>query len=75
MNMTFNDDIVTVELLPQEQWHEEKSLALDDEDLSTFFFYFNEHDFLLYCKIDLLFFRTRQNGLDLSSINNWIIMI
>ncbi|CAN4083605.1 unnamed protein product [Withania somnifera] len=32
MNRAFNGDIVAVELLPQEQWHEEKSLALVDED-------------------------------------------
>uniref|UniRef100_M1CGB1 Uncharacterized protein n=1 Tax=Solanum tuberosum TaxID=4113 RepID=M1CGB1_SOLTU len=30
MNMAFDGDIVAVELLPQEQWHEEKSLALAD---------------------------------------------
>ncbi|CAN4078578.1 unnamed protein product [Withania somnifera] len=32
MNRAFDGDIVAVELLPQEQWHEEKSLALADED-------------------------------------------
>ncbi|OIT26942.1 PREDICTED: exosome complex exonuclease RRP44 homolog A [Nicotiana attenuata] len=32
MNRAFDGDIVAVELLPQEQWHEEKSLALVDED-------------------------------------------
>ncbi|XP_009607641.1 exosome complex exonuclease RRP44 homolog A [Nicotiana tomentosiformis] len=32
MNRAFDGDIVAVELLPQEQWQEEKSLALADED-------------------------------------------
>ncbi|KAF3670598.1 putative exosome complex exonuclease RRP44 isoform 1 [Capsicum annuum] len=32
MNRAFDGDIVAVELLPQEQWHEEKSLALADEE-------------------------------------------
>lgn len=32
MNRAFDGDIVAVELLPPEQWHEEKSLALADED-------------------------------------------
>ncbi|KAJ0098239.1 hypothetical protein Patl1_29293 [Pistacia atlantica] len=32
MNRAFDGDIVAVELLPQEQWHEEKSLSLADED-------------------------------------------
>lgn len=53
MNRAFDGDIVAVELLPQEQWHEEKSLALADEGFSTsFFFFFNEHDILVYGKID-----------------------
>ncbi|XP_009359619.1 exosome complex exonuclease RRP44 homolog A [Pyrus x bretschneideri] len=32
MNRAFDGDIVAVELLPQDQWHEEKSLALADEE-------------------------------------------
>ncbi|XP_042494927.1 exosome complex exonuclease RRP44 homolog A [Macadamia integrifolia] len=33
MNRAFDSDIVAVELLPQDQWHEEKSLSIaDDED-------------------------------------------
>ncbi|KAJ4963256.1 hypothetical protein NE237_023195 [Protea cynaroides] len=33
MNRAFDGDIVAVELLPQDQWHEEKSLSIaDDED-------------------------------------------
>lgn len=31
MNRAFDGDIVAVELLPQEQWHEEKSLSIADE--------------------------------------------
>lgn len=38
MNRAFDGDIVAVELLPQEQRHEEKSLALADEGPSTFLF-------------------------------------
>ncbi|KAM7515994.1 hypothetical protein LguiA_005577 [Lonicera macranthoides] len=39
MNRAFDGDVVAVELLPQEQWHEEKSLSIaqeedeDDEDV------------------------------------------
>ncbi|KAK1353846.1 hypothetical protein POM88_052211 [Heracleum sosnowskyi] len=33
MNRAFDGDIVAVELLPQEQWQEEKSLLLADEDV------------------------------------------
>ncbi|TXG59235.1 hypothetical protein EZV62_013808 [Acer yangbiense] len=32
MNRAFDGDIVAVELLPQEQWHEEKSLSIADEE-------------------------------------------
>ncbi|KAK4857935.1 hypothetical protein QYF36_008462 [Acer negundo] len=32
MNRAFDCDIVAVELLPQEQWHEEKSLSIADEE-------------------------------------------
>ncbi|KAM5547021.1 exosome complex exonuclease RRP44 [Rosa sericea] len=32
MNRAFDGDIVAVQLLPQEQWHEEKSLAIADEE-------------------------------------------
>ncbi|KAJ4714031.1 ribonuclease II family protein [Melia azedarach] len=32
MNRAFDGDIVAVELLPQDQWHEEKSLSIADED-------------------------------------------
>lgn len=32
MNRAFDGDIVTVELLPQDQWHEEKSLSIADEE-------------------------------------------
>ncbi|KAM2099449.1 hypothetical protein FF1_026754 [Malus domestica] len=32
MNRAFDGDIVAVELLPQDQWHEEKSIALADEE-------------------------------------------
>lgn len=32
MNRAFDGDIVAVELLPQEQWHEEKSMSIVDED-------------------------------------------
>lgn len=32
MNRAFDGDIVAVELLPQEQWHEEKSLVIADEE-------------------------------------------
>lgn len=31
MNRAFDGDIVAVELLPQDQWHEEKSLSIADE--------------------------------------------
>lgn len=31
MNRAFDGDIVAVELLPQDQWHEEKSLSIVDE--------------------------------------------
>lgn len=34
MNRAFDGDIVAVELLPQEQWQEEKSLLLADEGKS-----------------------------------------
>ncbi|KAK9284684.1 hypothetical protein L1049_023860 [Liquidambar formosana] len=32
MNRAFDGDIVAVELLPQDQWHEEKSLSIADEE-------------------------------------------
>ncbi|GAB4847637.1 Exosome complex exonuclease RRP44 A [Ancistrocladus abbreviatus] len=32
MNRAFDGDIVAVELLPQDQWHEEKALSLADEE-------------------------------------------
>ncbi|XP_051124050.1 exosome complex exonuclease RRP44 homolog A [Andrographis paniculata] len=32
MNRAFDGDIVAVELLPQDQWHEEKSLTMANED-------------------------------------------
>ncbi|PSS29976.1 Exosome complex exonuclease RRP44 A like [Actinidia chinensis var. chinensis] len=32
MNRAFDGDIVAVELLPQDQWHEEKSLSIVDEE-------------------------------------------
>ncbi|KAH7850041.1 hypothetical protein Vadar_026946 [Vaccinium darrowii] len=32
MNRAFDGDVVAVELLPQEQWHEEKSLSIVDEE-------------------------------------------
>ncbi|KAL5754250.1 hypothetical protein ACOSP7_022470 [Xanthoceras sorbifolium] len=32
MNRAFDGDIVAVELLPQEEWHEEKSLSIADEE-------------------------------------------
>ncbi|XVF62323.1 hypothetical protein PTKIN_Ptkin08bG0208000 [Pterospermum kingtungense] len=32
MNRAFDGDIVAVELLPQDQWHEEKNLSIADED-------------------------------------------
>ncbi|OMO83389.1 Ribonuclease II/R [Corchorus olitorius] len=32
MNRAFDGDIVAVELLPQDQWHEEKSLCIADEE-------------------------------------------
>ncbi|KAG5623144.1 hypothetical protein H5410_008362 [Solanum commersonii] len=38
MNRAFDGDIVAVELLPPEQWHEEKSLALADEGCGGFVF-------------------------------------
>lgn len=33
MNRAFDGDIVAVELLPQDQWHEEKSLSIADEGM------------------------------------------
>lgn len=33
MNRAFDGDIVVVELLPQDQWHEEKSLSIADEGM------------------------------------------
>lgn len=33
MNRAFDGDIVAVELLPQDQWHEEKSLSLAEEGM------------------------------------------
>ncbi|XP_047310159.1 exosome complex exonuclease RRP44 homolog A [Impatiens glandulifera] len=32
MNRSFDGDIVAVELLPQDQWHDEKSLSIADEE-------------------------------------------
>ncbi|XP_057964158.1 exosome complex exonuclease RRP44 homolog A [Malania oleifera] len=32
MNRAFDGDVVAVELLPQDQWHEEKSLSIADEE-------------------------------------------
>ncbi|KAJ6916500.1 hypothetical protein NC652_019024 [Populus alba x Populus x berolinensis] len=32
MNRAFDGDVVAVELLPQDQWHEEKSLSIVDEE-------------------------------------------
>lgn len=33
MNRAFDGDIVAVELLPQDQWYEEKSLSIADEGM------------------------------------------
>lgn len=33
MNRAFDGDVVAVELLPQDQWHEEKSLSIADEGM------------------------------------------
>lgn len=33
MNRAFDGDIVAVELLPQDQWHEEKSLSIAEEGM------------------------------------------
>lgn len=35
MNRAFDGDIVAVELLPQDQWHNEKSLHIADEGMLT----------------------------------------
>ncbi|XVF18162.1 hypothetical protein REPUB_Repub10bG0188600 [Reevesia pubescens] len=32
MNRTFDGDIIALELLPQDQWHEEKNLSIADEE-------------------------------------------
>lgn len=36
MNRAFDGDIVAVELLPQDQWHEENSLSLADEGMLAY---------------------------------------
>ena len=36
MNRAFDGDVVAVELLPQDQWQEEKSLSIADEGILTF---------------------------------------
>lgn len=41
MNRAFDGDVVAVELLPQEQWQEEKSLVIADEGLYEFMLVFS----------------------------------
>jgi exosome complex exonuclease DIS3/RRP44 len=36
MNRAFDGDIVAVELLPQDQWHESKSFIADDDGIFPF---------------------------------------
>lgn len=38
MNRSFDGDIVAVELLPQDEWREEKNLSIADEGIIVFMF-------------------------------------
>lgn len=38
MNRAFDGDVVAVELLPQEQWHEEKSLSIAEGGMFTSYY-------------------------------------
>lgn len=49
MNRAFDGDIVAVELLPQDQWHNEKSLHIADDGISSShcFQYYKDYQYLL----------------------------
>ena len=46
MNRAFDGDVVAVELLSRDQWHEEKSLTIADE--GNFFY---SHEYFITCEL------------------------